>query len=118
VPESITTDNGSEFAGRVMEVWAEEKWGTGTALPLSPGPVPEQHRGTRSPRHQTTRQGKSGLPIISSSGENDPGLGDGEHDPQGANAVAAKDDIVGQVAFVADCLISALLPDSVRSADR
>ena len=78
--------------GRVSkgDCGTEENRRIGTALPLSPDPLLKQYRGAGSSCHQTTREGKSRLPMVLGSCENDPGSGDDEHDPQGTNEMVGQ----------------------------
>ncbi len=51
-------------------------------VPLSPGPLSEQHRRAGSPVDQTTGASQSGLPITTGGAANDSGDRNDKHDPQ------------------------------------
>ena len=73
-PRVINVDGNPSYPKAIAELKEDRR--IGTALPLSPDPLLKQYRGAGSSCHQTTREGKSGLPIVSGGCENDPGSGD------------------------------------------
>jgi transposase-like protein len=87
-PRVINVDGNPSYPKVIAELKKTGEWGRRChcrPVRYLNNIVEQDHRAIK-----TTRAGKSGLPIVSGSGENDPGLGDGEHDPQGANEVASQ----------------------------
>jgi hypothetical protein len=73
-------------------------------VPLPTRPVPEQHRGTRRPRHQTTGPGQPGIPLLAISKATIQGIETMNMILKGQVRWLAKGDIAGQVAFVSGLL--------------
>ena len=68
----------------------KEEWRTGEPVPLPTRPIPEQHRGARPPRYQTTGPGQPGVPLLPISKADDSRHRDEEHDSEGTDKVVGR----------------------------